>query len=222
VKLPASAELLQDRIATCRPHEYTRPRILAIYAAAIALADENSCSSAIELSQTYYVDPSHLYEIVLQSYLFLGFPRMLEAAEHLTRFVKNADHDYQLRSYSVNESEQWYHNGVSLCRQVYGANYERLKRRVESFAPDIFRWMVVEGYGKVLSRGQLSIQDRELAIIASLMIDQRERQLVSHVRGAINVGVSHYLLRHVADDIGDAAGEGWHMVNRIFRQLGLL
>jgi 4-carboxymuconolactone decarboxylase len=50
------------------------------------------------------------------------------------------------------------------------------------------RWMVEEGYGKVLGRPGLDLRDRELCIVALLAVLDAPRQLHSHLRGALNVG----------------------------------
>jgi 4-carboxymuconolactone decarboxylase len=52
--------------------------------------------------------------------------------------------------------------------------------------------MLVEGYGKVLGRPGLSLRRRELCIVAMLARQGRrvERQLYSHLRGALNAGAS--------------------------------
>jgi 4-carboxymuconolactone decarboxylase len=52
------------------------------------------------------------------------------------------------------------------------------------------RWMVVEGYGKVLGRPQLDLPTRELCIVALLAVLGMPRQLHSHLRGALNAGAT--------------------------------
>jgi 4-carboxymuconolactone decarboxylase len=50
------------------------------------------------------------------------------------------------------------------------------------------RWMVIEGYGKVLGRPGLDLATRELAITALLAVLTVPRQLYSHLRGALHSG----------------------------------
>lgn len=195
-------------------------RALAVYSAAVALADEVCQKAAIELVVNVGGKRSDLYEIVLQSYLFLGYPRMLIAADFLNSAIPSEKMSSDLRPYSTEEGKNWYYRGEKLCREVYADNYELLKNRVESFAPDIFRWMVVEGYGKVLSRPALDPMTRELAIVASLIMDNRYKQLYSHIKGALNVGVPTSEIRQVVEDIGPAAGKGYTSACKIIAQLG--
>jgi alkylhydroperoxidase/carboxymuconolactone decarboxylase family protein YurZ len=185
------------------------PRTLALYSAAMAIADEPVLTAALEMARRLDVGYRPLYECTLQSYLFLGFPRMLIAAEQLAKHFPGEGPSPQLEKVSVEESERWFHDGVNLCQRVYGDMYEPLKARVESFAPDIFRWMIVEGYGKVLSRDEVSIVDRELSIIAMLMIENKIKQLHSHILGARNVGGDERLIKRVIEDVGIVAGDGY-------------
>lgn len=205
----ADRERFRLQIEQFQPGQFTTTRCLALYAAAIALADDTSLDAALDLGKHVDIPPASYYELVLQSYLFLGFPRMLTAAEHLDGRYKIAVSDSQLKPVSQQESEEWFDRGLALCRRVYAENYDRLKERVELMAPEIFRWMVFEGYGKVLSRPGLSIVDRELAVIASLMMENRPKQLLSHLLGAVHVGAGRSLIRLVIDDIGPAAGDGY-------------
>jgi 4-carboxymuconolactone decarboxylase len=48
--------------------------------------------------------------------------------------------------------------------------------------------MIVEGYGKVLSRPGLDLPRRELCIVAACAHTGQDRQLHSHLRGALNAG----------------------------------
>ena len=67
--------------------------------------------------------------------------------------------------------------------------------------------MVIEGYGKVLTRPGLTSVERELAEVAALIIDQRERQLVSHLIGSVNAGASFDLIKKVNKDIRPLGGD---------------
>ena len=199
------------------PH--TQQRAIALFAAAIAVADAATLSEAIGATRAHGATPDQLYEVVLQSYLFLGFPRMLIAAEALQQAGQAIPREPLTFAPSGDEVTDWFDRGTALCRRVYGDTYARLQQRVEGMAPDVFRWMILEGYGKVLSRPGLDVVTRELCIVASLMIENRPAQLYSHMRGALNVGASPELLREVVDDIGTAAPDGYRSACDILSQL---
>ncbi len=201
------------------PSENAPARCLAMYSAAIAVADETALDRAAGLALKHGLTREQLYEVALQSYLFLGFPRMLIAAEALEASIPAGETNSALAPISPEESISWFERGVDLCRRVYGDAYDPLKDRVESLAPEVFRWMIIEGYGKVLSRPGLTPVERELAIVACLIVENREKQLFSHIRGALNVGASVSLLNKVISDLG-ALDDGHRSALAILSKLG--
>ena len=221
MNLSVDRAALASKINDFKPAEYLPERVLALYSAAITLAEPELLDSIIKIGQMYDLKRHHFYEIILQSYLFLGFPRMLLAAEHLNRLYPNNSSDTDFNKISSSESDTWFQNGTKLCQQVYKNMYEPLKENVMSIAPDIFRWMIIEGYGKVLSRDRLDIKCRELSIVAFLMMENRPNQLYSHLKGAVNVGVDSNLIKLVVDDIGQAAGDGYKTASDIIKQIGI-
>jgi alkylhydroperoxidase/carboxymuconolactone decarboxylase family protein YurZ len=215
-------ETFHNRLTAFQPRVHGKTRSLALYSAATAAADEKLLDRTIEIGRRHAVTHNEFYEVVLQSYLFLGFPRMLAAADHLSRHFRTSNRKSLLHKISEAESEAWFTNGIQLCQRVYADNYSPLRQKVEACAPEVFRWMVIEGYGKVLSRPGLGIVDRELCIISSLMMENREKQLYAHVRGASNVGAPYELIRYVIDDLSEAAGKGYETSLSILNKLGLV
>ncbi len=186
-----------------------RIRILSYLSAIIAIGEQERVLSILQYLHKRDFDYKAIYEIILQSYLFLGFPRMIEATIAFNEIYgdSNGAFEKEFNLVTQEESSRWFENGIKLCKQVYGKNYERLKARFLSISPEMFRWMVIEGYGKVLTRPGLSSVERELAEVAALIVDQRERQLVSHIIGSLNVGASIKLIKQVNEDIKPLAGD---------------
>ena len=146
-----------------RPLEHAAPRSLATCSAAITISDISLIGGAIDKCRSHDVNSTQLYEAMLQSYLFLGFPRMLVAAECLNSAVTDALPNQDVARVGAGDFEDWTGRGTELCKKVYGSNYRMLKDRVESMAPEIFQWMILEGYGKVLSRPGLDSVRREIS-----------------------------------------------------------
>lgn len=216
----ANKAALEERIRSFSVTDYAAERTLSLFSASIAVADPQIITDAISLYRRNCPSRSPLYELVLQSYLFLGFPRMLEAADLLHQaWPEPVDHHTNDEPVSPEETRSWYIRGDKLCRRVYDKNYTALRRRVESFAPDVFRWMILEGYGKVLSRPALDIVSRECAIVACLVVENRPRQLHSHIRGALNVGADRELVRLVIEDLRDVHADGWAAACDILKKL---
>lgn len=223
MNLTADQAKLLYKLNQFHPENYARERGLALFSAVITFDDDGLTEKAIERLYRLGLNRAQFYEIILQSYLFLGFPRMLQAAFVLQKVLPNEKQQkYEIEKISEFEAQDWYLKGIKLCRNVYQRHYEPLKDKVIDMAPEIFRWMIHEGYGKVLSRNELDIVSRELSIIAFLMMENRSRQLRSHIQGALNVGTDPKIIRLVIDDIGDAAGEGLDSALDIMKKLGIL
>ena len=62
--------------------------LVSLFSAAVVSANSEIITAAVEVSETHQLPFATLYEITLQSYLFLGFPRMLTTAELLAQSYK--------------------------------------------------------------------------------------------------------------------------------------
>jgi 4-carboxymuconolactone decarboxylase len=137
-------------------------------------------------------------ELVLQSYLFAGFPRALNAAREWRRSPQATDHRPQSARGTRNEGYEnlysWRERGEETCRTVYGPMYEKLRSNIRDLHPALDEWMIVEGYGKVLSREGLDLPRRELCIVAACVAAGQDRQLHSHLHGARNAGVADQVI----------------------------
>jgi alkylhydroperoxidase/carboxymuconolactone decarboxylase family protein YurZ len=198
-----------------------RARLVSFLSAAIAKGNNNLAKTVMESLSELRIGQRLIYETVLQSYLFLGFPRMIEAGLVYNEVFGDAGAGKEkLKKYSSEETLDWFNKGRCLCRKVYGKNYDLLERRFMMVSPEIFRWMVLEGYGKVLSRPGMTQIERELAEVAALIVDKRERQLLSHVIGSLNVGASVQLIRKVNEDIRPLSGmRAFKMAEKIISKI---
>lgn len=133
------------------------------------------------------VSEKEFYEALLQIYLFAGFPAAIESLAVLSTFV-NAN--VGLDSHEAYDVEQYKERGTALCKTIYTNVYDKMRSRLGKISPELDEWMIIEGYGKTLSREGLSPRTRELVTAASLIVLGWENQLFSHVRGAIAVGAT--------------------------------
>ena len=182
-------------------------RLVSVLSAAIARGENELIEQVMSSLKKRELENGLVYETVLQSYLFLGFLRMIEAALVYNKVFGDIGNGGEVEKISEIEAEKWHRDGINLCGVVYGKNYERLKEKFMSVSPEVFRWMVLEGYGKVLSRPGMTQIERELAEVAALIVDKRRRQLVSHIMGSLNVGAPISLIKQVNRDIVRIAGE---------------
>jgi 4-carboxymuconolactone decarboxylase len=148
-------------------------------------------------------------ELVLQSYLFAGFPRALNAAREWRRSQPRVAgrvgerKSGPLFADGPNEGYadvfDWRTRGEATCATVYGEFYEKLRGNIRALSPALDEWMIVEGYGKVLSRSGLDLGRRELCIVAACAAAGQDRQLHSHLHGALNAGVAADVMREALD-----------------------
>lgn len=148
------------------------------------------------------VDPVAVDEIILQSYLFAGFPRALNAAR-AWRIASGRPGPAADPEASVEDLAVWRARGEETCAIVYGDHYEKLRRNIRDLHPALDEWMIVDGYGKVLSRPGVDLRTRELCVVAACAVSGQQRQLHSHFHGALNAGVSAGQLSAVLDALTD-------------------
>jgi 4-carboxymuconolactone decarboxylase len=168
-------------------------RELVRLAATLAIADEPAVRAALA-NAADVVPVLWIEELILQCYLFCGFPRALNAMREWRRISPEPVAPEE----DGNEGE-WRQRGEVTCRRVYGAMYDRLRVNIRALHAELDDWMIVEGYGKVLSRPGLDLPRRELCIVAACAASRQDRQLHSHLHGALNVGVAPNALLEAID-----------------------
>lgn len=165
-----------------------------------------------------------LEELLLASVLYVGFPRALVAVTVWRRQAPQPAAGAEQSDYG--RWREWVQRGEAACREVYGSHYEQLRHNVRALHPALDLWMVVDGYGKTLSRPGLDLERRELCSVALLVGQSAPRQLVAHLRGALNAGAAPAELDEVLALAAEAPmGEGlldvalglWHELRDTLR-----
>ena len=178
-----------------------RLRHLVRIAGAIAGSPEGQVRSLMS-EAVDEVDPVSVEEIILQSYLFAGFPRTLNAMRIWRGVSERRAPDTDPEA-AAEDFDLWRRRGAETCAVVYGESYEKLRRNVCELHPALDEWMIVDGYGKVLSRPGVDLRTRELCVVAACAVSGQQRQLHSHLRGALNSGSSVGEIGAVLDALGD-------------------
>ena len=148
------------------------------------------------------VDPDAVDEIILQSYLFAGFPRALNAAR-AWRAVSGRPAPDEDEEATAKDLAAWRKRGEKTCAVIYGDHYEKLRENIRALHPALDEWMIVDGYGKVLSRPGVDLRTRELCVVAACAVSGQQRQLHSHLHGALNAGSSAAEVAAVLDALSD-------------------
>ena len=80
--------------------------------------------------------------------------------------------------------------GDKLLKAIDGAGGQKVIDSLADIAPDVGKFIVEFAFGDIYSRETLTLQERELITITSLLTSgDCEPQLEVHIRGALNVGV---------------------------------
>lgn len=172
-------------------------RALARLSGALATRNPDAIDRALGTARRD-AEPGEVEEAILQSYLFVGYPAALNA------FARWRELTGRPAPEGVEDAwDAWAGRGAEVCETVYGSQYGRLRDNVRALHPDMERWMVVEGYGKVLGRPGLALPVRELCIAALLAVLGAPTQLYSHLRGALNAGASADEVEGVLEAVDD-------------------
>ena len=166
-------------------------RALVRLAARIANGSELDVRDALRETKDSKTPSAWVVELLLQSYLFCGFPRALNAVREWRRISEAGGEDGREEGgwERRHDVEAYRKAGESTCAKVYGRFYERLRQHIVELHPLLDDWMIVEGYGKVLSRPGLDLARRELCTMAACVASGQDRQVHSHLHGCRNVGV---------------------------------
>lgn len=125
-------------------------------------------------------------EAVLQTHLFAGFPRLVEAYGVLAE----AGGLGELEPGEVAGEPDRPDRGALLFERVYGDVAEAVRRALGSAHPDFAAWIEGHAYGRVLARDGLDAATRECLAVACLAALGQDRQLMSHARGALRCGAT--------------------------------
>ncbi|MCB9906347.1 MAG: carboxymuconolactone decarboxylase family protein [Planctomycetes bacterium] len=127
-------------------------------------------------------------EALLQSHLFLGFPRVVEAFEQLAAVGGLGFHGQDPAE--CDSCSAWQDRGSELFDTIYGDLAQPVRRRLHQHHPDFASWIGQHAYARVLSRPGLAPHRRELLALVCLLHGSLDRQLASHARGAIRLGAT--------------------------------
>lgn len=84
-----------------------------------------------------------------------------------------------------------FEQGMEQLRKIDGMGGENVIKSLEDVAPDIGRYIVEFAFGEIYPRRELSLQEREIITITSLLTTGGcEAQLEVHINGSMNVGIA--------------------------------
>jgi 4-carboxymuconolactone decarboxylase len=164
------------------------PQTLALVriATATATGDEARLRERMIAARAADVPAGWVEELLLQSFLNVGYPLTLVAFA-VWREVAGPPKETG-EPIAHPEWARWTERGVQACAEVYGRTYHKLLVNLRALHPAIEPLVVVDAYGKILSRPGLDTKRRELCTLAAIAMLNAPRQLHAHLRGALNTG----------------------------------
>lgn len=190
-------------------------RALIVLSAVLAGGSDDEVRSAMQTTLHGTPHP-WIEELLLQTYLFAGFPRALNGMREWRRLSRAP----APRPDAAAPVEDLRRAGEATCARVYGPMYEKLRVNIRELHPLLDEWMVVEGYGKVLSRPELDLPRRELCIVAACAATGQDRQLQSHLHGARNVGVSEQVITQALECLAPCVSDALlSRANRLWQRI---
>lgn len=136
-------------------------------------------------------------EVILMVHVFAGFPRQVEAYEVLA--TSGGLGDPSSDEYEAGSDQP--SRGRAMFDLIYGAQADPVQARLRSRHPDFADWIMGHAYGRVLTRPGISLKFRELLAVSALLALGQNRQLASHVRGAVRCGAHADELKAVLEEI---------------------
>ena len=157
-------------------------------ALATATGDETKLRQRMIAARGAHVPPPWVDELLLQSFLNVGYPLAL-VAFGVWRSVAGPVLDSEKGEPIAHpEWERWTKRGVEACSEVYGRTFHKLMLNLRALHPAIETLVVVDAYGKILGRPGLDSKKLELCTLAAIAMQNAPRQLHAHLRGALNTG----------------------------------
>lgn len=80
---------------------------------------------------------------------------------------------------------EWYEKGVARFKELFG-----VEPRTGALNEDFMQITMEHLFGNIWNRPELELRERSLITMAALTVLGRESELKTHMRGALNIGIS--------------------------------
>ncbi len=181
-----------------------RIQLLTLIAACQATGRPKILKGLLRWALKSDIDPGEIYEILLQGHLFIGYPKAIESFFIFNEImggekegVKSSCGDKEDVDYDLFKDR-----GLKIAEQIYGKNFKPVYDNIRHLSSDLASGMIIEGYGRIISRPGLDLLTRELAIVAVLTVTFMPRQLYSHIKGSLNAGANSGQIRAIIKQNG--------------------
>ncbi|HRO88355.1 MAG TPA: carboxymuconolactone decarboxylase family protein, partial [Chiayiivirga sp.] len=192
-----------ERVESASETLSARQQAIVPIAALAAAGDIDRLGAAIEQGLDAGLAVSDIREVLVQLYAYAGFPRSLNAINHLMA-VLDARAQRGIEDAPGRDPSQPIPTGDALLA-AGTANQTRLvggpvAGPTFDFAPAIDEYLKVHLFGAIFARDNLDWPSRELATVGMLSaLPGAGAQLQSHMGMSMNTGITAGQLRHLVD-----------------------
>ena len=193
-------ETKQDKDMNTLTFNKEQAAAMAAIACNEAKADYTALAKAINEGMDAGLTVSQTKEALSQLYAYTGFPRSLNALGTLQKVIDQRKANGQ----SIEEGTD---------ASPLPSNYDALKQGAEvqtklsgqpfdyAFCPAEDYYLKAHLFGDIFARDNLTFADRELITVSALSsgLENVMPQLIAHVRGALNMGLTEAQLRDIAE-----------------------
>jgi 4-carboxymuconolactone decarboxylase len=171
----------------------TREYYAVLIAALFAAGRRDEAAALVERGlQKDLIPERFVRELFLHLSLLLGFPSMLDG---LSRLRDVSDRTVTGRATRREQEGDVVRRGNKTLRRIYGKATDRLLANLATLHEIVPSVIVRDAYGRIISRPGMSLREREIVNVVVLSIQKLDRQLYSHLRGALRVGVQPRALK---------------------------
>lgn len=186
----------------------TRQQALVLIASMEAKGDMEGLKAALNNGFDHLLTISEAKEALSQLYAYTGFPRSLNALGALQQVIEERDAKGLATEKGVEASEKpadydALKAGTAVQTQLCGGT-----PFTYTFVPQTDYYLKAHLFGDIFSRSTLSFSDRELVTIGAIAaLPGCEPQLLAHVSGSLNMGVTGAQLRELPALLRSKVGE---------------
>lgn len=156
-------------------------RCLALLHGAASIGRFDAVDLLLDLAAEKGIPDDRLEETALQVVAYGGFPRALET---LGRIAARRGSAPSASAPERRSGEQLRSDGREVWQRVYGRQADAVAERLDQLMVGLAGNVIEGAYGRILSRGVLSLGEREILAVAALALAGLAAPLRSHVRGA--------------------------------------
>ncbi|MBR1630298.1 MAG: carboxymuconolactone decarboxylase family protein [Paludibacteraceae bacterium] len=188
-----------------------RHQHLSVIACLEAKGDLQALEPALGQALDDHLTINEVKEALSQLYAYTGFPRCLNALGTLrkvleARAAKGIADPEGADALPLPADYDALRQGTQVQSQLTGGPFDY------SFAPAVDYYLKAHLFGDIFARTILTPADREVVTVSALAgMEGVEPQLAAHVRGAVNMGVTHDQLRSIPIVLASRVGavEAW-------------